>query len=91
MRRPTVWTPERVERLRALAAEGLETADIARRMKRTRNAIISAARVHEIRLRPRGRGGFTIAAGAARCGVTEAEFETYRLVARIMCGMRGTP
>src|SRR5579883_2657259 len=36
----TTWTPERVERLAQLFAEGLSTAEIGRRLGLTKNAVI---------------------------------------------------
>jgi len=47
----SIWTPERVEQLGTLWAEGLSTAEIGRRLGLTKNAVVGKA--HRLCLPPR--------------------------------------
>lgn len=46
------WTPERIEQLRALWAEGLSINEIGRRMKMSKNAVIGKAHRLKLAARP---------------------------------------
>ena len=46
----STWSAKEIERLRQLAAEGLRAEDIARALKRSRNAVIGCARRRKITL-----------------------------------------
>lgn len=47
----TEWTPERIARLRALAAKGLTSGEIAKQMRISRGAVMGAIRRHGVRLK----------------------------------------